>query len=273
MTQLSQPDNPKTALITGAGKRIGAHLARALAKDGWAVALHYSQSAEAANALATEIEQIKGHGGVYPLQADLADATAVAQMIDRASKKLGAISALINNASLFEHDTPENFTIESWNAHLNINLRAPALLMRDFANQSHWQPHWGKREKANPQDGCIINLTDQRVMRLTPDFLSYTVSKYALHGLTTSFAQALADKHIRVNAIAPGPTLPNPRQSQAAFDKQAGLVPLQHGASLDDIARAVRYLLSAQSVTGQTLTVDGGQHIAWQTPDVTQVEE
>ena len=269
MTQLNQPDNPKTALITGAGKRIGAHLARALAKDGWAVALHYSQSAEAANALVAEIEQIKGHGGVYPLQADLADATAVAQMIGRASKKLGAISALINNASLFEHDTPENFTIESWNAHLNINLRAPALLMRDFANQ----PHWGKKEKKNAQDGCIINLTDQRVMRLTPDFLSYTVSKYALHGLTTSFAQALADKHIRVNAIAPGPTLPNPRQSQAAFDKQAGLVPLQHGASLDDIARAVRYLLSAQSVTGQTLTVDGGQHIAWQTPDVTQVEE
>ena len=266
---------PKAALITGASQRIGAALARTLAQMGWSVALHYNQSAQQAERLAAEIAEINQRTpaprqvAAYPLQADLADAAAAARLIARAREKLGPLHALINNASLFEHDTAENFTIESWNAHLNINLRAPALLMRDFANQ----PHWEQGQGVDKQDGCIINITDQRVKRLTPDFLSYTVAKYALHGLTTSFAQSLAAKHIRVNAIAPGPTLPNPRQNQAAFDKQAGLVPLRHGASPDDIARAARYLLTAPSVTAQTLTVDGGQHIAWQTPDVTQVKE
>ena len=146
-----------------------------------------------------------------------------------------------------EHDTPENFTIESWNAHLNINLRAPALLMRDFANQPHWQPHWGKKEKKNAQDGCIIQPHRPARDAAHPRFFKLHCVKICPAWANHSFAQALADKHIRVNAIAPGPTLPNPRQSQAAFDKQAGLVPLQHGASLDDIARAVRYLLSAQA--------------------------
>ena len=254
----------KAVLITGAGKRIGRALAEALATDGWAIAAHYAGSKSEAEALIAEITD-KG-GQAVALQADLRDAAAVQTLMADAAAALGPLTALINNASTFERDTAHTLTAESWDTHLNANLRAPALLMRDFANQAALQD-------GSVADACIINITDQRVDRLTPDFTSYTVSKTGLATLTKTFAQALAPQHIRVNAIAPGPTLPNPRQAQAEFDKQASLVPLGHGATPDDIVAAARYILTARAMTGQTLMQDGGQHLAWQTPDVVEVRE
>ena len=254
----------KAVLITGAGKRIGRALAEALATDGWAIAAHYADSKSEAEELVTEITD-KG-GKAVALQADLRDAAAVQTLVADAAAALGPLTALINNASTFERDTAHTLTAESWDTHLNANLRAPALLMRDFANQAALQD-------GSVADACIINITDQRVDRLTPDFTSYTVSKTGLATLTETFAQALAPQHIRVNAIAPGPTLPNPRQAQAEFDKQASLVPLGHGATPDDIVAAARYILTARAMTGQTLMQDGGQHLAWQTPDVVEVKE
>jgi NAD(P)-dependent dehydrogenase (short-subunit alcohol dehydrogenase family) len=254
----------KAVLITGAGKRIGRALAEALATDGWAIAAHYAGSKSEAEALIAEITD-KG-GKAVALQADLRDAAAVQTLVADAAAALGPLTALINNASTFERDTAHTLTAESWDTHLNANLRAPALLMRDFANQAALQD-------GSVADACIINITDQRVDRLTPDFTSYTVSKTGLATLTETFAQALAPQHIRVNAIAPGPTLPNPRQAQAEFDKQASLVPLGHGATPDDIVAAARYILTARAMTGQTLMQDGGQHLAWQTPDVVEVKE
>lgn len=254
----------KAVLITGAGKRIGRALAEALATDGWAIAAHYAGSKSEAEALIAEITDKGGKG--LALQADLRDAAAVQTLVADAAAALGPLTALINNASTFERDTAHTLTAESWDTHLNANLRAPALLMRDFANQAALQD-------GSVADACIINITDQRVDRLTPDFTSYTVSKTGLATLTETFAQALAPQHIRVNAIAPGPTLPNPRQAQAEFDKQASLVPLGHGATPDDIVAAARYILTARAMTGQTLMQDGGQHLAWQTPDVVEVRE
>ncbi|MBL6784450.1 MAG: SDR family oxidoreductase [PS1 clade bacterium] len=254
----------KAVLITGAGKRIGRALAEALAADGWAIAAHYAGSKSEAEALIAEITDMGGKA--VALQADLRDAAAVQTLVADAAAALGPLTALINNASTFERDTAHTLTAESWDTHLNANLRAPALLMRDFANQAALQD-------GSVADACIINITDQRVDRLTPDFTSYTVSKAGLATLTETFAQALAPQHIRVNAIAPGPTLPNPRQAQAEFDKQASLVPLGHGATPDDIVAAARYILTARAMTGQTLMQDGGQHLAWQTPDVVEVKE
>lgn len=254
----------KAVLITGAGKRIGRALAEALAADGWAIAAHYAGSKSEAEALIGEITDMGGKAAA--LQADLRDAAAVQTLVADAAAALGPLTALINNASTFERDTAHTLTAESWDTHLNANLRAPALLMRDFANQAALQD-------GSVADACIINITDQRVDRLTPDFTSYTVSKTGLATLTETFAQALAPQHIRVNAIAPGPTLPNPRQAQAEFDKQASLVPLGHGATPDDIVAAARYILTARAMTGQTLMQDGGQHLAWQTPDVVEVKE
>ncbi|MGC6535352.1 MAG: SDR family oxidoreductase [Parvibaculales bacterium] len=256
--------HPKAVLITGAAKRIGRALAEALAADGWAIAAHYAGSQSEAEGLASDITS-KG-GQAVALQADLRDAAAVEALMPQAIDALGPITALINNASTFERDTAHTLSVDSWDSHINANLRAPALLMRDFANQPELQD-------GSVADANIINITDQRVFRLTPDFASYTVSKTGLATLTQTFAQALAPQHIRVNAIAPGPTLPNPRQEQSEFDKQASLVPLAHGASPADIVAAARYILQARAMTGQTLTQDGGQHLAWQTPDVVEVKE
>ncbi|MEC8177381.1 MAG: SDR family oxidoreductase [Pseudomonadota bacterium] len=249
------------ALITGAAHRIGRALAENLAADGWAVGVHYARSGDAAQTLCADIEKFGGRA--LPLQADLGEAEATTRLIPQLAEVFGPVSLLINNASCFERDTIADFSVENWDTHLDTNLRAPALLMRDLARQA------GAAEtRAN-----IINIIDQRVWRLTPDFSSYTVSKAGLWTLTQTAAQALAPNGIRVNAIGPGPTLPNPRQDQAEFDKQTRLVPLGHGAKPDDIVTAVRYILSAEAMTGQMIALDGGQHLAWETPDVTQVKE
>ena len=169
-------------------------------------------------------------------------------------------SALINNASVFERDEVTTLSDDSWDMHLNVNLKAPAILMRDFAKQA--------QARSN-----IINIIDQRVWRLNPDFISYTVSKTGLWTLTQTFAQALAEQQIRDNGIGPGPTLANQRQNPEEFEKQTRLVPLGKGANPQDIIDGVRYILSAQAMTGQMIALDGGQHLAWKTPDVTEVIE
>lgn len=247
----------KTALITGGAKRIGKAIALELAQQGWQVAIHYGHSAQAADELVATLNA--QNAKAVALQADLADAQQVETLLPRANEMLGRVELLVNNASVFERDTATDFTTDTWDTHLNVNLRAPALLMRDFAGQT--------------SAGNIINIIDQRVWRLTPDFSSYTVSKTGLWSLTQTFAQALAEQNIRVNGIGPGPTLPNPRQDQAEFDKQTRLVPLGHGASPEEVADAVMYILSANSMTGQMIALDGGQHLAWKTPDVTEVVE
>lgn len=254
MTDLFHP----TAFITGASKRIGRALALGLAHHGWNIAIHYSSSEQDATSLAEEIEKIGTRACL--IQADLRHGTRVEALIGEATQALGPLHALINNASGFERDLIEDFTIESWDLHLNTNLRAPAILIRDFLKQAE-------------RGANIINIIDQRVWRLTPDFMSYTLSKTALWSLTQTTAQAVAPRGIRTNAIGPGPTLPNPRQAQSEFDKQASLVPLGHGATPDDILQAVLYILSAKAMTGQMIALDGGQHLAWQTPDITEVKE
>jgi NAD(P)-dependent dehydrogenase (short-subunit alcohol dehydrogenase family) len=239
----------KSALVTGGARRVGAAICDALAARGWKLWVHYRNSPDEAEALARRI-------GGETIQADLQDRAQISSVIERT----GPVHALVNNASLFQRDLWDTVTPETWDAHLNANLLAPLLLSQAMA-------------KALPADeaGCIVNLIDQRVWKLTPDFLSYTVSKSALWTLTRSLAQALAPR-IRVNAVGPGPVLRSVHQRPDQFATQAAAVPLQKSATPEEIAAAVIFLLEAPSVTGQMIAVDGGQHLAWQTPDVVGVE-
>jgi NAD(P)-dependent dehydrogenase (short-subunit alcohol dehydrogenase family) len=240
---------PRAALVTGAAQRIGRAIALALAADGWAVAVHYRASRAPAEALVAEIA---GSGGrAVALDADLADEAAVARLVPRAAAALGPLGCLVNNASSFENDTAATATRASWDAHLEVNLRAPFVLMQGFAAQL-----------PASAAGAVINLLDQRVWNLTPYFISYTVSKAGLWTLTQSMALALAPR-IRVNGIGPGPTLPSPRQSAAQFARQCASVPLRRGATPGEIADAVRFILAAPSLTGQMIALDGGQHLGW----------
>jgi NAD(P)-dependent dehydrogenase (short-subunit alcohol dehydrogenase family) len=245
-------EHPKTALVTGAARRIGRALAIGLARDGWAVAVHYNRSdADAAETVET-ILQSGGHA--VALQADLTDERSVTPLIGRARDALGPVLCLVNNASVFEHDAVDTVDRQSWDAHLETNLRAPFVLSQQMA-------------EALPagENGVIINMLDQRVWNLTPHFMSYTVSKSALWTLTQTLALALAPR-IRVNAIGPGPTLPSTRQTEAQFDMQRRSVPLRRGPDLDEICRAAQFIIAAESMTGQMIALDGGQHLGWATP-------
>jgi NAD(P)-dependent dehydrogenase (short-subunit alcohol dehydrogenase family) len=246
---LPVPPVPKAALVTGGAKRIGRELALALAEDGFSVAVHYHGSREAAESLA---KRIRGNGGTaVALGADLADEAAVRTLLPLAERKLGAIGCLVNNAAVFHDDTVETASRESWDLHLAVNLRAPFVLIQDFAARL-------------PADagGVVINLLDQRVWSLTPYFVSYTLSKAGLWTLTQTLALALAPQ-IRVNAIGPGPTLPSPRQTPEEFARQRELMPLRRGTSPGEIAAAMRFILSAPAMTGQMIALDGGQHLGW----------
>ena len=249
MTQKDLQIGPKTVLITGAGRRIGRALAEDLGAAGWRVGVHYHHSAAEADAVVTAITA-KG-GTAHAAQADLADAASVAQLIPATVKALGPLGCLINNASIFERDDIASATLESWETHLAVNLRAPFFLSQGFAAQI-----------AADQRGAIINIIDERVWNLTPHFASYTVSKAGLWTLTQTLAMALAPR-IRVNAIGPGPTLPSPYQNQAQFDRQCEMMPLGVGTSPAEICAAVRFILSAPAMTGQMIALDGGQHLAW----------
>ncbi|MEQ9518056.1 MAG: SDR family oxidoreductase [Parvibaculum sp.] len=244
---------PGNVLITGAAKRIGRAIALDFAKQGWGVAVHYHRSKSDAEALVREITKAGGRAACLP--ADLADVRAIAPLVASAHKELGSLTALVNSASLFEDDDLTTLTPESWAAHIDTNLRAPLFLAQAFITQLPQAVH------AN-----IINLIDQRVWRLNPRFLSYTTSKAGLWTLTQTLAQSLAP-HVRVNAIGPGPALANERQSRAAFDAQVEAILLQRGPELDEICQAIRFILAAPSMTGQMIALDGGQHLAWATPD------
>lgn len=240
---------PRTVLITGGARRIGRAIALALAADGWAVAVHYNASRPPAEALAAGI--VRAGGRAVALDADLADEAAVAALVPRATAALGPLGCLVNNASAFENDTVVTADRASWDAHLEVNLRAPFVLMQGFAAQL-----------PESSAGAIINLLDQRVWNVTPYFVSYTVSKAALWTLTQTMALALAPR-IRVNGIGPGPTLPSPRQSAAQFERQCASLPLRRGTTPEEIATAVRFILAAPALTGQMIALDGGQHLGW----------
>jgi NAD(P)-dependent dehydrogenase (short-subunit alcohol dehydrogenase family) len=247
------------ALVTGGAKRIGRAIALRLAKEGYAVAVHCRRSRRDAEEVKNTIERGGGRAGV--VEADLAELTAVSGLIGQASAALGPPTLLVNNASLFEPDEVEGLDPALWERHFAVNLRAPAFLARDFA-----------RQVPNGGDGAIVNIIDQRVWKLNPQFFSYTLSKSALLTATRTMAQALAPR-IRVNAIGPGPTLTSSRQSEQDFARQAEALPLRHPPTPEDIAETVVFLAKARNVTGQMLAVDGGQHLAWQTPDVLAVKE
>jgi len=241
-------DGP-VALVTGAARRIGAAIARDLARHGWAVAIHYRASKGEAEALAREIKDAGGRTAT--VACDLAREAEVETLVPRAVEALGPLTCLINNASIFEMDKIDSVTRESWDRHIETNLRAPLVLSQAFA-----------RQLPEGMDGNIVNLLDQRVWKLTPYFLSYTVAKSALWTLTRTLALALAPR-IRVNGIGPGPALPSERQSLEQFRHQQAAVPLQHGPELAEIAAAVRFILASPSMTGQMIALDGGEHLAW----------
>lgn len=246
----------KAALVTGAARRVGRALALDLAAHGWRVAVHCNRSRAAAEAVAGEIRA--GGGGAAVVQADLSREAETTDLVAAAVAAVGPLGLLVNNASIFEDDTVGTATRASWDLHMDTNLRAPFVLAQAFARQARG-------------NAAIVNIIDQRVWRLTPKFLSYTLSKAGLWTLTQTLAQALAPA-IRVNAIGPGPVLPSSRQSQASFDAQVAALPLARRADVQEICAALRFILETPSLTGQMIALDGGQHLSWQTPDV-MVEE
>ncbi len=252
------------ALITGAGKRLGRAMALYLAGRGYDIAIHYASAAADAETLAAEI-QAMGRKTTL-LQADLLDEAQVTPLLPQAAQDLGGpITCLVNNASIFDYDTIHSATRTSWDRHIESNLRAPFVLTQAMADQGLTaQTDAGGEPRAT---GLIINMIDQRVRKLTPDFMTYTIAKMGLWALTQTASRALAPA-IRVNAIGPGPTLQGARQSAEHFANQRANTVLGRGADADDITAALGYFLDAKAVTGQLLCVDGGQHLGWKTPDI-----
>lgn len=244
----------KAALVTGAAKRIGRAVAFALARQGYDIGVHYGASEAAALGL---VDELRGLGvRAHALQADLSDPESATRLIPQAIDVLGPLSALINNASVFFDDRLKTLEIPRWQAHMNTNLLAPVLLAQGFAAQA-----------AIPHGAVVINLIDQRVLKPSPPFFSYGLSKAGLWHATRTLAQDLAPT-IRVNAVGPGPTLPSIHQTAEDFAAEARSTLLQKPVTPEAIAQAVVYLCEADSVTGQMICVDSGQHLGWQTPDM-----
>jgi NAD(P)-dependent dehydrogenase (short-subunit alcohol dehydrogenase family) len=256
------------ALVTGAGRRLGRSMALYLAQRGYDLALHYATSRDEAEALAGEIRDL-GRKAVA-LRADLLVESQVEKLVATATTGLGGpLNLLVNNASIFEYDSFATVTRKSWDRHIESNLRAPFVLAQSFAAQA---PQAQLDSAGEPMArALIINMIDQRVHKLTPEHFSYTIAKMGLWAMTRTAAQALAP-HVRVNAIGPGPTLQGGRQSDEAFARQRGATLLERGANLADITAALGFFIDSPAVTGQILAIDGGQHLAWQTPDVMGVE-
>ena len=256
------------ALVTGAGARLGQAMALYLGQRGYNVAVHYAGSKDGADDTVAQLAAM-GRKGVA-LQADLLDEDATDALLPAAVDALGGpITVLINNASIFEYDTVATATRTSWDRHIGSNLRAPFVLIQAFAAQV---PDPDPDAIGEPvAKGLVINMLDQRVHKLTPEFMTYTIAKMGLWAMTQTTAQALAPR-IRVNGIGPGPTLQGHRQSKSHFDAQRQATILKRGANPTDITAALGYFLDAPAVTGQMIAVDGGQHLGWQTPDVLGVE-
>jgi NAD(P)-dependent dehydrogenase (short-subunit alcohol dehydrogenase family) len=249
----------RVALVTGAARRIGRAIAIELAAKGWAVGVHHRSSGPEAAVVAAQI--VAAGGRAVALEADLTSASSLHDLIPRCAASLGGpVSCLVNNASLFEEDALETLSPALWETHQAVNLTAPVFLSQAFA-------------VALPAgyEGNVINIVDQRVWRPVPLFFSYSVSKAALWAATQMMAQALAPR-IRVNAIGPGPVLRSIHQTKEQFDRQVGATPLERGTSPEEIARAILFILDQPAMTGQMIALDGGQHLAWRTPDVIDVE-
>lgn len=245
------------ALVTGASRRIGRALALALARAGYDVAAHHRAPSEEASSLGAEIQAMGRRTAA--LSADLALEPQTSALVAQATSALGPVILLVNNASLFEDDRIGGLDVAGWDAHMDANLRAPLMLSQALAAQL--PPDLADGE------AMILNIVDQRVLKPNPQFFSYTLSKSALWTATRMMAQALAPR-IRVNAIGPGPTLASIHQDAESFAREAAATPLRRGASLDDICDAALFLVGARAVTGQMIAVDGGQHLAWRTPDI-----
>jgi NAD(P)-dependent dehydrogenase (short-subunit alcohol dehydrogenase family) len=243
------PAIPRAALVTGGARRIGRALVETLAAVGFAVAIHCQSSVDEAETLAAGIVARGGRACV--LRADLGREDEVARLVPDAQARLGTLGVLVNNASVFERDDALGATRASWDRHIEANLRAPFVLAQAFA-----------QHLAEPAEGLVVNLLDQRVWSLTPHFMSYTLSKAGLWTLTQTLALGLAPR-IRVCGIGPGPALANIRQSAEQFARQAAEVPLGRGPALEEFAAALRFLIAARSYTGQMLALDGGQHLNW----------
>jgi NAD(P)-dependent dehydrogenase (short-subunit alcohol dehydrogenase family) len=241
----------KAALVTGGARRIGRAISLALDRAGYAVAIQANRSLAEAKTLCDEIT--RGGGRAAMVNADLAQHASVAGLVAAAVDAVGPLTLLVNNAAMFEPDAIGALDPERFDHQFAVNLRAPLFLSEAFAAQA-------------PEGASIVNILDQRVFKLTPHFVSYTLAKSALYSATRMLAQALAPK-VRVNAVAPGPTIASARQAADDFARQAAAVPLGHGPTAEEVAAAVVYFASAPSVTGATLVIDGGQHLAWQRPD------
>ena len=240
-------------IITGGATRIGAAIAEKLSGPGKEIVIHYNKSRLSAEKLKKKLS--KNLTKVYLIKGDLSKETDLKKIVKFCKIKLKYFDCLINNASLFENDKLENFTTDSWGKHLRTNLRAPALLSKEFA------------KNVKGENNNIINIIDQRVFKLTPFFFSYTISKTGLYTMTKTSAISLAPK-IRVNGIAPGPTLKNKRQSEKHFKKQYLATPLKRQVNVSEICNAVDFFIKNRSITGQVLAVDSGQNLNWQTPDI-----
>ncbi|TVS05215.1 MAG: SDR family oxidoreductase [Rhodobacteraceae bacterium] len=252
------------ALVTGAAKRLGRAMALCLAQRGHDIAIHYATSAQSAEALAEEVEAL-GRKAVC-LRADLLDEAQLAPLVVESARELGGpLSVLVNNASIFEQDSIATATRESWDRHMMSNLRAPFVLTQAFAAQCPAPQKDGAGEPV--AQGLVVNMIDQKVRKLTPQHMTYSIAKMGLWAFTKMAAQELGPK-VRVNAIGPGPTLQAVDQGAAEYQRSRESTVLQRGANLSDITAALGFLLDAPAVTGQLLCIDGGQHLVWQTPDV-----
>ena len=245
-------------IITGGATRIGAAIAKRLAGRGVEIVIHFNKSKSNAEKLKKELS--KKQTKVYLVKGDLSKEPDVNKILKFAKSKLKYFDCLINNASLFENDKLENFSTDSWGRHLRTNLRTPALLSKEFA------------KNIKGKNNNIINIIDQRVFKLTPYFFSYTISKTGLYTLTKTSAMSLAP-NIRVNGIAPGPTMKNKRQTDKHFKKQYMATPLKRQVDVEEICNAVDFFIKNRSITGQVLAIDSGQNLNWQTPDIMKGKE
>lgn len=249
-----KPDVPRTALVTGAGRRIGRAIALALARDGWDVAVHYATSRSEALATVASIEAL-GRRAVA-VNRDLAVERGVRSLLAECTSELGPVTCVVNNAAIFEYDSPARFKADLLVKHMKLNTSAPILLAQSL-----------HAALADDEQGVVINLLDQKLANPNPDFLSYTLSKSALCYATTVLAQALAPK-VRVVGVAPGITLPSGKQTEAGFARAHTQTPLGRSSTPEDVGAAVVYLAGACAVTGATLLVDGGQHLVPSSRDV-----
>jgi NAD(P)-dependent dehydrogenase (short-subunit alcohol dehydrogenase family) len=244
-----QDKQPATVLVTGAARRLGQAIALDFARQGWRVAVHCHTSSVEAVGLVEKIERLGCKA--IALEADLAREDQLLPLVEACAERLGPPTCLVNNAARFEWDSIWTLDTAGWQAHFDINLRAPVFLTQAFA-----------KTLPERESGSVINMIDQKVWRLNPDFFSYTIAKSALWTATQTMAQALAPR-IRVNAIAPGPVLPSRQQSGPAFERECRSTLLGRGATAEQVSAAIRFLLDTPSITGQMIALDGGQHLAW----------